>query len=106
MTPVFVIGLCIAGFVLGFLALYSVRRQHHATRGLRPKPSVKEEPAKKEEMVPCPWCGNRDYSPANPSFACPECGTVHHRSCWKEHGGCSIFDCRLAPTAEEAKETV
>ena len=36
----------------------------------------------------CPYCGK--VFTANDDIAvCPECGTPHHRSCYKEHGVCA-----------------
>lgn len=98
MTAVFVFGLCLAGFVLGFLVLYTIRRRYRVAKPAR------QETSRKADLPPCPWCGKKDYSAAKPSFSCPECGTAYHRACWEEYGGCSIFDCRLAPTGEQGEK--
>jgi hypothetical protein len=38
---------------------------------------------------------------------CPECDQAHHRECWEEMGGCSIYGCPAAPaTAKEAPAAV
>jgi rubredoxin len=36
----------------------------------------------------CPYCGER-FTDFDDVVTCPECGTTHHRSCWKEHGACA-----------------
>lgn len=51
----------------------------------------------------CPYC--RLPIEGQESAACPACGTIHHRGCWEENGGCTIFGCSQAPV-EEAKMTV
>ena len=35
----------------------------------------------------CPVCG-KDFTEDDDVVFCPECGTPHHRSCWKENGKC------------------
>ncbi len=35
----------------------------------------------------CPVCGN-DFNDGDDVVFCPECGTPHHRECWKEIGRC------------------
>ena len=35
----------------------------------------------------CPVC-DREFSAADDIVVCPECGTPHHRECYKETGGC------------------
>lgn len=39
----------------------------------------------------CPYCGER-FTDLDDVVTCPECGTTHHRSCWKEHGACAKAD--------------
>jgi predicted RNA-binding Zn-ribbon protein involved in translation (DUF1610 family) len=97
-TVLFVIALCIAGFVIGFIVTYTMRLGYSKAR------PANQEIAKNMEKTPCLWCGKQEYSATNPSFTCPKCGTVHHRSCWEEYGGCTTWECPLAPTEEEAKE--
>jgi TM2 domain-containing membrane protein YozV len=36
---------------------------------------------------------------------CPACSTPHHKECWEENGGCTVFGCAEAPV-EEAKVVV
>lgn len=31
---------------------------------------------------------------------CPACNTPHHRDCWDENGGCTVFGCSAAPVEE------
>ncbi|MBM3118498.1 MAG: DUF2318 domain-containing protein [Chloroflexi bacterium] len=97
MTIVFVLALCIAGFLVGFLALYTMRRRLGASK------QTTWETNGNMKQAACLWCGKKGYSEANPSFTCPKCGTVHHLSCWEEYGGCTTWECPLAPTEEIAK---
>lgn len=39
------------------------------------------------EKVACPVCGG-DFSAGDDVVVCPECGTPHHRECWKNVGRC------------------
>lgn len=98
MTVALAVIVCIAGFLLSFLAMYTLRR-----RGRTARPTGAET-GKEVKQVRCPWCGRKEYGDANPPFSCPECGAVHHRSCWEEYGGCAILDCPLAPMGEEAEK--
>lgn len=41
----------------------------------------------------CPYCREALRLPTR---SCPGCATLHHRACWQEHEGCSVFGCRLA----------
>jgi TM2 domain-containing membrane protein YozV len=53
----------------------------------------------------CPYCrGEIDSSP-DQELACEGCGTQHHRDCYEENGGCTVFGCRCAP-AEEPKLSI
>ena len=36
----------------------------------------------------CPYCG-RKFADGDDIVVCPECGTPHHRECYKEHGKCA-----------------
>ena len=36
---------------------------------------------------------------------CPGCGTPHHRDCWEENLGCTVFGCSHAPK-DEPKTTI
>lgn len=41
----------------------------------------------------CPYC----HGPAGGEpQRCPACATQHHRGCWEEQGGCSVFGCVAA----------
>ena len=37
---------------------------------------------------PCPYCG-KIFSEGDDIVVCPECGTPHHRDCYKEHSACA-----------------
>ena len=37
---------------------------------------------------PCPWCG-KNFAEGDDIVVCPECGTPHHRDCYKEHSACA-----------------
>jgi TM2 domain-containing membrane protein YozV len=53
----------------------------------------------------CPYCrGEIDPSP-DQELLCEGCGTQHHRDCYAENGGCTVFGCRCAP-AEEPKLSI
>lgn len=36
----------------------------------------------------CPYCGEK-FSEGDDIVVCPECGTPHHRACYKEHSACA-----------------
>ena len=40
------------------------------------------------EGVNCPYCG-RPLTEKDDIAVCPECGTPHHRDCYREHGECA-----------------
>jgi hypothetical protein len=49
----------------------------------------------KKQNINCPYCRS-----ALPDWdnSCPRCNTPHHRNCWSQHGGCSVYGCyREAP---------
>ncbi len=37
---------------------------------------------------PCPYCGEK-FAEGDDIVVCPECGTPHHRDCYKEHSSCA-----------------
>ncbi|MBR5311023.1 MAG: DUF2628 domain-containing protein [Oscillospiraceae bacterium] len=37
---------------------------------------------------PCPYC-NKNFAAGDDIVVCPECGTPHHRECYKEHSACA-----------------
>ena len=37
---------------------------------------------------PCPYCGKK-FESGDDIVVCPECGTPHHRECYKEHSACA-----------------
>lgn len=53
----------------------------------------------------CPYC-RMTVDPADAeALVCEGCGTPHHKDCYAENGGCTVFGCRCAP-AEEPKVAV
>jgi hypothetical protein len=50
----------------------------------------------------CPYC--REQMEPEMIRRCEKCGTLHHSSCWGEHGGCAIYGCgrELPPTRRGA----
>jgi len=40
----------------------------------------------------CPYC-HTQLEADDERSVCPECGSVHHRDCWVEGGGCAVFGC-------------
>jgi len=44
----------------------------------------------------CPYC--REAILETELVECPTCRTPHHRDCWNENGGCTVFGCDHAPT--------
>ena len=51
----------------------------------------------------CPYCRAK-MAPAE-MVQCPGCGTPHHRDCWEENCGCTVFGCLHAPK-DEPKTTI
>jgi hypothetical protein len=48
----------------------------------------------------CPYCRDA-VGPQDASYmACSECGTPHHRECYDENAGCTLFGCKNAPPDE------
>ncbi len=45
----------------------------------------------------CPYCRTEVTPDAGETMACASCGTPHHRECYEENGGCTLFGCKLAP---------
>lgn len=52
----------------------------------------------------CPYC-RTPIENEQEAHLCPTCATPHHRECWEENGGCTVFGCANAPV-EEAKVVV
>jgi hypothetical protein len=49
----------------------------------------------RKDNINCPYCRSVLQDLGN---SCPLCNTPHHRNCWSEHGGCSVYGCyREAP---------
>lgn len=45
------------------------------------------------ETARCPYCRDELDAAAPEAAACDRCGTVHHRECLDEAGGCTVFGC-------------
>ena len=43
------------------------------------------------EAPRCPYCKDALDAAAPDAAACERCGTVHHRECLHEAGGCTVF---------------
>jgi len=86
-----ILGLLLAGFLVGFLSLYIVRKQMGKAHEAGGVPPVQNEGKKA-----CLWCGQAGYTARDPSFTCPKCGSVYHQRCWKQNGGCSLFECQMS----------
>lgn len=47
----------------------------------------------------CPFCHGL-FSASQEVVVCPTCQTPHHKECWDENRGCTIFGCASAPPDE------
>ena len=49
----------------------------------------------------CPYCRTEiDTADDGGGMECSSCGTPHHRDCFTENGGCTVFGCGQAPADE------
>lgn len=48
----------------------------------------------------CPYCRAPIDTQAEESLTCEACDTPHHRDCFEENGGCTVFGCKSAPADE------
>ena len=48
----------------------------------------------------CPYCLTAIVDGDSPRI-CSACRTPHHKDCWKENKGCTVFGCTMAPPDEE-----
>jgi Prokaryotic RING finger family 1/Domain of unknown function (DUF4190) len=46
----------------------------------------------REVGAQCPHCA-AEILLGDPIMVCQACGSVHHRGCWKERGGCGAYSC-------------
>jgi TM2 domain-containing membrane protein YozV len=53
----------------------------------------------------CPYCRGAIDPSVDEQVICEGCETPHHRDCYQENGGCTVFGCRCAP-ADEPKVRV
>jgi TM2 domain-containing membrane protein YozV len=47
----------------------------------------------------CPYCRS-GVTDTDESIVCEGCDTPHHRDCYEENRGCTVFGCQLAPPEE------
>lgn len=47
----------------------------------------------------CPYC--RGAITSDKLKLCPACGNSHHKECWRENRGCTVYGCSEAPADEE-----
>lgn len=52
----------------------------------------------------CPYCRG-SFEADDGIKTCPACATPHHKDCFNENGGCTVFGCVNAP-GDEAKITI
>ena len=52
----------------------------------------------------CPFCHGL-FSASQEVVVCPTCQTPHHKECWDENGGCTIYGCASSPP-DEPKTTI
>lgn len=48
----------------------------------------------------CPYCRFEVDQTDGSGLFCAGCGTPHHKDCYSENGGCTVFGCRYAPPEE------
>lgn len=48
----------------------------------------------------CPYCRFEVDLTDGSGLLCEGCGTPHHKDCYAENGGCTVFGCRCAPPEE------
>ena len=47
----------------------------------------------------CPFCLGA-LGAEESTHSCPACHAVHHKECWDENGGCSVYGCTCVPVIE------
>jgi len=52
-----------------------------------------------DKMI-CPYCRTEIVESEGAAAFCGGCGTPHHRECYEENGGCTLFGCKCAPPDE------
>jgi TM2 domain-containing membrane protein YozV len=48
----------------------------------------------------CPYCRTAMAADDSSRIFCNGCGTPHHKECYEENGGCTLFGCKFAPPDE------
>ena len=41
----------------------------------------------------CPYCQDKIES-GDTMVQCSQCGVPHHKECWEENGGCTVYGCK------------
>ncbi len=54
------------------------------------------------EVALCPYCRDEVAPESEAAADCDACGTVHHRECLAEAGGCTVFGCAAGRPRERA----
>jgi TM2 domain-containing membrane protein YozV len=49
----------------------------------------------------CPYCRTPVDAGSEEELLCTGCGTPHHKDCYQENGGCTVFGCSQAPSDEQ-----
>lgn len=49
----------------------------------------------------CPYCRTPIDAGSEEESLCSGCGTPHHKDCYQENGGCTVFGCSQAPSDEQ-----
>ncbi len=70
------------------------RRRMHEEASL-PRPSGRTSGTQPIRGI-CPYC-RFPIKRGESVQGCPSCGQPHHRDCWVENGGCTIYGCRSSP---------
>lgn len=55
------------------------------------------------EALLCPYCRDALAAETEAVESCDACRTAHHRQCWREAGGCTVFGCAGRPPGERAR---
>jgi hypothetical protein len=50
---------------------------------------------KNKQGSTCSFCHGEVHPTRSPK--CPACAAKHHRDCWNENKGCSVYGCEASP---------
>ena len=48
-------------------------------------------------LLRCPYC-MEGFGPGDAITSCSRCSAIHHKSCWRENGHCTVFACNGSQT--------